>query len=75
MSPNRDLDKFQMQEVERQLTADLEQRAQKLRAASTKEERTEAWPAYQQALQRFRDFAAKGIVPEDLIPRQKGTEG
>jgi hypothetical protein len=56
------------------LTAELEQSAQKLRAASTKEGRKEAGRAYQQALQRFCDFAAKGIVPEELIPRQKGTE-
>ena len=69
MEPDSALDKFRRREIEQQLAADLQVANQRLRNASTDEERRRATESYAKALQRFTDFAAKGIVPQDLLAK------
>jgi hypothetical protein len=69
MEPEPALDQFQRREIEQQLAADLQAANQNLRNASSDEEKRQALEAYYRGLKRFTDFAAKGIVPEDLLPR------
>jgi hypothetical protein len=66
MEPDFALDKFQRREIEKRLASDLQAASDGLRRTSTEEERARASAAHQRALQRFTDFVAKGIVPEDL---------
>jgi hypothetical protein len=67
MEPYRALDKFRLREVQQQLAAELQISSEKLRRASTEEEKRQASESHRQALLRFADFAAKGIVPDDLL--------
>jgi hypothetical protein len=60
------LDKFRLREIEQQLAADLQAASERLRRASTEEEKRNAKEALARAVQRFKDFAAKGTVPKDL---------
>jgi hypothetical protein len=68
MEPDFALDKFQRREVEKRLASDLQAASEGLRRASNEEEKTKASAVHLRALQRFTDFVAKGIVPEDLKP-------
>jgi hypothetical protein len=68
MEPYRALDRFRLREVQRQLAAELQTTSEKLRRASSEEEKRQALESHRQALQRFAEFAAKGIVPSDLLP-------
>jgi hypothetical protein len=66
MQPDPGLDKFRRREVEQQLAAELQAASERLRRATTEEQRRTAREVNARALQRFTDFAAKGVVPEDL---------
>jgi hypothetical protein len=66
MEADRALDKFRKREIEQRLAADLQSANLRLRSASNGDEKIHALEAYARALQRFTDFAAKGIVPGDL---------
>jgi type VI protein secretion system component VasF len=66
--PEGALDKFQLREVEQQLAADLQAASEQLRRVLTEEQKEAALQSYSRALQRFTDFAARHIVPEDLLP-------
>jgi hypothetical protein len=68
MEPRCDLDKFRLREIERRLAAELQSASQRLRLALTEEDKRQALEAQHNALQRFTNFAAKGIVPQDLLP-------
>jgi hypothetical protein len=68
MEPYPALDKFRLREIEQQLAADLQAASERLRRAPTEDEKNKATEAQIRALQRFRDFAARGIVPQDLLP-------
>jgi F0F1-type ATP synthase assembly protein I len=67
MTPNSALDKFRLREIEQQLAADVHAAKELTRLASTDEEKRNSSHAYQQALQLFTDFAARGIVPEEFL--------
>jgi hypothetical protein len=68
MEPAPALDTFRRREIEQQLTADLHAANQRLRNALSDEEKRQALEAYSKALQRITDFAARGLVPKDLLP-------
>lgn len=68
MEPDPALDKFRKREIEQRLAADRQSANLRLRSAPNGEEKRHALEACSRALQRFTDFAAKGIVPEDLLP-------
>jgi hypothetical protein len=67
-APEGALDKFRLREVERQLAADLQAASEQLRRVLTEEQKQAALQSHLHALQRFTDFAARQIVPEDLLP-------
>jgi len=66
MEPDSAIDKFRRREIEKRLASDLQAASEGLRRASTEEEKSRSSAAHLRALQRFTDFVAKGIVPEDL---------
>jgi hypothetical protein len=66
MEPNCALDKFRLRQIEQELAAELQAASERLRRAYSETDRREAIDAHIRALQRFTDFAAKGIVPQDL---------
>jgi len=68
MEPRCDLDKFRLREIEQRLAADLQSASEQLRLALTEENKRQALEAHQRALQRFTNFAARGTVPQDLLP-------
>jgi hypothetical protein len=68
MEPSRDLDKFRLREIEQRLAGELQSASEQLRLALTDEDKRQALEAHHRALQRFTNFAAKGIVPQDLLP-------
>jgi len=73
MEPDPALDKFRLREIEQQLAADLQTASERLRRATSEEEKRKATEAQIRALQRFTDYAARGIVPQDLLPpRERG---
>jgi hypothetical protein len=67
MEPQPALDMFRRREIEQQLAADLQAANQKLRKALTMEDKREAADGYLRALNRFTEFASKGLVPEGLL--------
>ncbi len=68
MEPDPALDKFRLRQIEQELAAELQAANERLRRASSEADRRVAIDAHIRALQRFTDFAAKGIVPSDLAP-------
>jgi type VI protein secretion system component VasF len=73
-APQGALDKFQLREVEQRLAADLQAASEQLRRVLTEEQKQAALQSHSRALQRFTDFAAKQIVPEDLLPPGDTTD-
>jgi hypothetical protein len=71
MEPRPLLDKYRMREIEQTLAAELQAASEQLRLASSEEEKRNALEVHLRAVQQFRDFAAKGIVPERFL-RQSG---
>jgi hypothetical protein len=67
MEPRCGFDKFRLREIEQRLAGELQSASQQLRLAFPEEKR-QASEAHQRALERFTNFAAKGIVPQDLLP-------
>jgi hypothetical protein len=67
MEPHRSLDKFRQREIEQHLSAEIQSAKERLRTAATEEEKRTASQAFDQALQRFTDFAAKQIVPKEFL--------
>ena len=63
MEPEAALDRFRRREIEQQLTAELQDARNQLLTASTDFERLNASESFSLALQRFRDFVAKGVIP------------
>lgn len=59
-------DKFQLREIEKELTHELQIARERLRTASTEMERQRATESFNGCLKSFADFCAKGIVPEKL---------
>jgi hypothetical protein len=72
MTPNSTLDKFRLREIERKLVADLHATREQTRLAATEEEKRNALETYLLALQRFSEFAAKGIVPDEFLQQSGG---
>jgi hypothetical protein len=68
MGTERAIDKFRLREIEQQLAAEVQVARAQIRSATTEEEKRKASGALQHALQRFTDFAARNIVPEELLP-------
>jgi parvulin-like peptidyl-prolyl isomerase len=73
-APERGLDKFRLREIEQQLAADLQAASERLRRVGTEEQKLEALQAHLRALHRFTDFAARHIVPEDLMAAGEPTD-
>lgn len=69
MTPEPVSNKLRLREIEQTLAADLHAALDRVRHATNEEDRTRAAEAHLRALQRFTDFAAKGIVPDDLSNR------
>jgi hypothetical protein len=67
MQPDPGFDKFRRREIEQQLAANLQAASERLRRATTEEDRRTAREGNTRALQRFTDFVTKGVVPEDLL--------
>ena len=61
-------DKFRLLEIEKRLTAELQTARENLRRAATDADRRSASESFDQALQRFKDFASKGTVPQGFLP-------
>lgn len=62
--------KLSSRKIEQQLSAELHAANALVISATTPAEKREGMAAYDRALQRFADFVARGIVPEDLMPSQ-----
>ena len=75
MEPDPALDKFRLRQVEQELAAELQAASERLRRASNEADRRVAIDAHILALQRFTDFAAKGIVPQDLALPEPPPDG
>jgi hypothetical protein len=71
MTPNSAVDKFRLHEIEQQLASELHAAREQTRGASTDEEKRNVLQTYLLALQRYTEFAAKGLVPEEF-PWQSG---
>ena len=56
-----------LHEIEQQLASELHAAMEQTRLASTEEEKHNALNTYLLALQRFTEFAAKGLVPEEFL--------
>jgi len=67
MEPGTGLDKYRLREIEQQLAAELQGASEHLRRVSA-DEKCQALASHLRALQRFTDFAARGIVPEEFFP-------
>jgi len=68
MEPRRGVEKFRQLQIEQQLAAEIQAARVQIIRATTKEEKHKASGALQHALQRFTDFAARDILPEELRP-------
>lgn len=66
MEPKPELDKFRLREIEQQVARELSIAREKLRRASTEQEKQDSSDSYHRALQRFTDFVARGIVPKEF---------
>ena len=64
------LDRFQMREIEMQLTNELHVASERLRLAGPTE-RQEAADLYHNAMQAFKDFCIAGVAPERLLPASR----
>jgi hypothetical protein len=73
MTPNPAPDKFRRYEIEQQLASELHAAREQTRLASTEEEKRNVLEAYLLALQRYTEFAAKGIVPEEFLRQPGGS--
>jgi hypothetical protein len=73
MTPNSALDKSRLHEIERQLVSELHAAREQTALASTEEEKHNVLETYLLALQRYTEFAAKGIVPEEFRRRSGGS--
>jgi hypothetical protein len=67
MEPHPSLDAFRLREIEKELFRELETARQQVRAAANEEEKSVASEAHNRALQRFTDFVARKIVPEEFL--------
>jgi hypothetical protein len=67
MASHRPIDKFRQREIEQQLSSEIQSAREQIRTATTEEERTQASQALERALQRFADFAARNIVPDEFL--------
>jgi hypothetical protein len=73
MTPNSAIDKSRLHEIEQQLASELHAAREQTQGASTEEEKRNVLETYLRALQRYTEFAAKGIVPEELPWRPGGS--
>ena len=73
-APELGLDKFRLREIEQVLASDLRGSSERLRKVATEEQKQQALQSHLRALQRFTDFAARHIVPEDLIAAGEVTD-
>jgi hypothetical protein len=67
MEPGSFWTRYRLREIEQKLTAELQAASEQLRLASSEEEKRKALEVHLRAVQRFREFAAKGIVPEEFL--------
>jgi hypothetical protein len=66
-APSPFAQRYRMREVERQLTQDIQIASERVRLfQGTPEDKEMVVRAYEGSLHRFAEFAAKGIVPDDL---------
>jgi len=73
MTPNSAIDKFRLLEIEQQLASELQAAMEQTRLASTEKEPHNVLQTYLLALQRYTEFAAKGIVPEEVLRQSGGS--
>jgi adenine C2-methylase RlmN of 23S rRNA A2503 and tRNA A37 len=73
MTPDPALDKFRLHEIEQHLASELHAAREQTRGASTEEEKRNVLETYLLALQRYTEFAAKGIVPEEVLRQSGGS--
>lgn len=73
MTPNSAVDKFRLHELEQKLVSELQVASEQTRLVSTEEEKRSALQAYLRALQRFTEFAVKGIMPEEFVRQSDGS--
>jgi hypothetical protein len=67
VDPHQSLNKFRLREIEQELFVELQPARERRRTATTGEEKRIALAAFERALQRFTDFAARKIVPEEFL--------
>jgi hypothetical protein len=73
MAPNSAIDKFRQHEIEQQLASELHTAREQTRRASTEEQKQNALETYLLALQRYSEFAAKGLVPAGFLRQSNGS--
>ena len=61
------LDNFRMREIEQKLTAELQSARDRVRSATTTEQKRSASESRDRALQRMTDFVARKIVPAEFV--------
>jgi hypothetical protein len=67
MDPHRSLDNFRLREIEQKLAAELHSARGQFLTATTEEEKRTASGVLSRALQRFTEFAARKIVPDEFL--------
>jgi hypothetical protein len=67
MEPHPSLDRFRIREIEQQLTAELQHASEQILKATTEEEKRSALEFRNRVLQRWTDFVARRIVPQEFL--------
>ena len=73
MTPNSAVDKLRLHEIEQQLASELNAAREQTTLVSNEEEKHNVLETYLLALQRYTEFAAKGIVPEEFLRQPGGS--
>jgi adenine C2-methylase RlmN of 23S rRNA A2503 and tRNA A37 len=73
MTPNSAIDQFRQHEIEQQLASELHAAMEQTRRASTEEQKHNVLETYLVALQRYTEFATKGLVPEEFLRQSGGS--
>jgi hypothetical protein len=66
MGPRRGLDKFRLRVIEQKLASEIQQARLQLLMSLTETETLAASESLRVAMQRFTDFAARNVIPEDV---------
>jgi hypothetical protein len=66
MEPCESLDRFKRRKIEQALVADMQSAREFVRRAKTEEEKRAAAEALDRAVQRFKDFVTRQVIPEEI---------